>query len=67
MPTLRLNRIAQPGVLAKVAPDRLLSFLEPMREYLEKRGFLWPQSNHDKIDYEKLGQLLHFPQEGLPT
>ena len=67
MPTLRLNRIAQPGVLAKVTPDRLLSFLEPMREYLEKRGFLWPQSNHDKIDYEKLGQLLHFPQEGLPT
>ena len=29
-------------------------------------GFCGRNPNHDKIDYEKLGQLLHFPQEGLP-
>jgi hypothetical protein len=66
MPTFRLSRISNPGLLAKVSSDRLLRFLEPMRDYLEGRGFLWPRSESDQIDYEKLGHLLHFPKDGLP-
>ena len=66
MPTFRLTRISNPGLLEKVAPDRLLSFLEPMRGYLEGRGFIWPRGANEQIDYENLGRLLHFPKEGLP-
>jgi hypothetical protein len=66
MPTFRLSRISNPGLLEKVAPDRLLGFLEPMRDYLEGRGFMWPRAANEQIDYEKLGHLLHFPKEGLP-
>jgi hypothetical protein len=66
MPTFRLFRISNPGLLEKVVPDRLLRFLEPMRDYLAGRGFIWPHAANEQIDYEKLGHLLHFPKEGLP-
>jgi hypothetical protein len=66
MPTFRLTRISSPGLLEKISPDCLLQFLEPMREYLEERGFAWPNSESDQVDYEKLGHLLHFPKDGLP-
>jgi hypothetical protein len=66
MPTFRLTRISNPGLLHKVTPDRLLRLLEPMRGYLEGRGFIWPRAANEQIDYEKLGHLLHFPKEGLP-
>jgi hypothetical protein len=66
MPTFRLFRISNPGLLEKVVPDRLLGFLEPMRDYLEVSGFIWPHAANEQIDYEKLGHLLHFPKEGLP-
>jgi hypothetical protein len=66
MPTFRLTRISNPGLLEKVAPDCLQSFLEPMREYLEGRGFIWPSGANDQVGYENLGRLLHFPKEGLP-
>ncbi len=66
MPSFRLFQISNPGLLEKVAPDRLLGFLEPMRDYLEGRGFIWPRAAKEQIDYEKLGHLLHFPKEGLP-
>jgi hypothetical protein len=67
MPTFRLTRISNPGLLEKAACDRLLSFLEPMRGYLEGRGFIWPRAANEQIDYEKLGRLLYFPKEGLPA
>ena len=41
MPTFRLTRISSPGLLEKISPDRLLQFLEPMREYLEFEE-VWP-------------------------
>jgi hypothetical protein len=66
MPTFRLFRISNPGLLQKVAPDGLLSFLAPMRDYLQGRGFVWPRAANEQIDYQKLGPLLHFPKEGLP-
>jgi hypothetical protein len=66
MPTFRLTRISSPGLLAKISPDCLLQFLGRMREHLEERGFVWPRAANEQIDYEKLGNLLHFPKEGLP-
>jgi hypothetical protein len=66
MPAFRPSRISNPGILAKVAPDRLLTFLEPMRDYLQSQGFEWPSAGDDQIDYEMLGRLLHFPKEGFP-
>jgi hypothetical protein len=66
MPTFRLTRISQPGLLAKISPEALLEFLKPMREHLEQRGFEWPSSESDQIDYERLGHILHFPRDGPP-
>lgn len=66
MPAFRPSRISSPGILAKVSPDRLLTFLEPMRDYLRSHGFAWPSAGDDQIDYEMLGRLLHFPKEGFP-
>jgi hypothetical protein len=66
MPTFRLTRISQPGLLAKISPEVLLEFLKPMREHLEQRGFEWPSSESDQIDHERLGHILHFPKDGLP-
>ena len=66
MPAFRPSWISNPGILAKVSPDRLLIFLEPMRDYLESQGFARPSADDDRIDYEMLGRLLHFPKEGFP-
>jgi hypothetical protein len=66
MPTLRLRYISSPGPLVKVAPDRLLRFLAPMRGYLEGQGFAWPKSHGDEMDYQKLAELLHFPKDPPP-
>jgi hypothetical protein len=66
MPAFRPSRISSPGILAKVSPDRLLTFLEPMRDYLKSQRVAWPSAGDDQIDYEMLGRLLHFPKEGFP-
>lgn len=66
MARFRLTRIATPGLLASIEPERLIRFLEPMQDLLVDKGFAWPDPVSGEIDYDKLGEILHFPLEPPP-
>ena len=66
MARFRLTRIATPGLLASIEPERLIRFLEPMQDLLVEKGFAWPDPGSVDIDYDKLAEILHFPLEPPP-
>lgn len=66
MATFRLHRFANPNILKGIEPARLLRFFEPFREHVESRGFDFPEDDSDDVDYEKLAEILAYPNDETP-
>lgn len=58
MPTFFPRRFTQPEFLKTIAPDHLIAFLSPFREYLAKQGLALPANGNDRLDYEALIGIL---------
>lgn len=71
MASFRLRRFCRPEFVRTIAPHRLLTFLEPFREFLSGRGLeLPPGPRDDEIDCQQLVGLFlqaddQFPQDLL--
>ena len=61
------RRFSRPEVIRRIAPDHLLQFLDPYREYLLSRGVRLPAAAPlGRFDYEGLCQVLLHPDNHTP-
>jgi hypothetical protein len=58
MPTFFPRRFTNLEFLRTIAPENLISFLSPFREYLAGQGLTFPASGDGKLDYETLVSIL---------
>ncbi len=66
MPTFTVHKFSNPEVLKHFAPQHLIQFLAPFREYLQRRGLALPESPSGDIDHQVLAKILMSPDEGVP-
>ena len=66
MPKVTPAKFSRPNVLKKVKPANLLAVLKPFRGYLTERGFVWPKSDKEPIDYGNLAKVLTSPRPDTP-
>lgn len=64
MPNVVLRGSMNFEIFRKVRPEFLLSWLEPAREYLAKRGVILPEGIHGSGDYGTMGPSDHRTTEG---
>ncbi len=67
MSSLRLDRFVRPSILQSIAPGRLIQFLLPHIEFLQKRGLHLVASNRLlEKDIERLTRILATPNKDIP-
>lgn len=66
MSTFNPHRFVQPDTLKAISPSRLLNFLQPFHEYLEKRGMIFPEKTSKQIDIQRLAAILVNPDDRVP-
>ncbi|MCS7168091.1 MAG: hypothetical protein RMI91_11855 [Gemmatales bacterium] len=68
MATFSLRRFSCPETLRAIAPERMLAFLEPYRQFFQSRGVPLPANVSDgNLDYEKLAAILITPDSKTPS
>jgi hypothetical protein len=58
MPTFFPRRFTNPEFLRAIAPQNLIAFLSPFREYLAGQGLTLPANGSGRLDYETLIGIL---------
>jgi len=67
MATFRLRHFSSPHVLRAIAPDQLLAFLDPFRDFFASRGYEPPVEGADEeIEYQRLIDIFMSPSEATP-
>lgn len=66
MATFSLRKFSEPGRLKTIRPDRLITFLAPFSDYLERRGCILPSVPSSEIDYKALAGILMHPEDSVP-
>lgn len=66
MASFNPRKFSDPGWLKAIAPDRLRAFLTPWSGYLAQRGFLFPESPTQPIDYDALARIMFTPTHETP-
>ena len=66
MATFNLRKFSEPDRLKTIKPSRLIEFLKPYKDYLDRRGFALPAGHDDEIDYETLANILIHPDDSVP-
>ena len=59
MATFNLRKFSEPDRLKTIKPSRLIEFLKPYNDYLDRRGFAFPARPDAEIDYERLSEHPH--------
>ena len=72
MPTYRPGKFAKPEILRQIRPDLLVTWLEPARGYLEKRGLPLPPGLPGPdapapLDCNRLVEILMDPTPDMPA
>lgn len=67
MATFRLRHFSNPGTVRSIAPERLLSLLDPHREFFAQRGCALPAAGEaDQLDYHALVSVFLTPDANTP-
>ena len=66
MVAFNLRKFTNPDLLKTIAPDRLIAFLYPWREYLMGRGLPFPAPDPNDIDCGALAHILIDPDATAP-
>lgn len=67
MATFRLRHFSNPETLRAIAPKRLLTFLDPFREFFASRNYtLPPVASSDGVDYQALVDVFMSPDGNTP-
>ena len=67
MATFRLRHFSSPHVLLAIAPERLLAFLDPFRDFFASRGYEPPVAGaKEEIEYQQLIDIFMSPSEATP-
>jgi hypothetical protein len=66
MAAFSLRKFSEPDRLKTIKPSRLIAFLEPYSDYLERRGFKLRHMSSHQIDYEVLAHILMHPDDSVP-
>ncbi len=67
MATFRLRHFSSPSVLRAIAPERLLAFLNPYRDFFAGRGYDLPAADaEEEIEYQRLINVFMSPSEVTP-
>ncbi|MBI1900554.1 MAG: hypothetical protein HYS13_05505 [Planctomycetia bacterium] len=67
MATFRLRHFSNPQTLRAIAPERLLSFLDPFRGFFAAQGYALPSAAHAySIDHQALVDIFMSPDESTP-
>ena len=66
MVAFNLRKFTNPDLLKTISPARLVTFLNPWREYLERRGVALPLNGTGGVDYDALAQVLIDPDASVP-
>jgi hypothetical protein len=67
MATFRLRRFSSPSTLKAIAPNRLLTFLEPYGSFFKSRGLVLPtRGSCGEPDYGKLIAVFMSPDDNTP-
>ncbi|GIW56162.1 MAG: hypothetical protein KatS3mg082_2566 [Nitrospiraceae bacterium] len=67
MPTFRLRHFSNPETLKAIAPQRLLNFLDPFREFFASRNCtLPPVTSADGLDHQALVDVFMSPDGNTP-
>ncbi|PWU18785.1 MAG: hypothetical protein C5B50_08280 [Verrucomicrobia bacterium] len=77
MPIISPGKFANPDFLIRIRKDLLLAWLDPVRDYLKRRGVALPEPlrcgeadgecEAAKIDYDKLAQIFLDPTPDMPA
>jgi hypothetical protein len=67
MASFNPRKFTDPDRLRSIAPVRLLAFLTPWRAYLASRGFSFPSSAADELDFTILAEILMRPDAATPA
>jgi hypothetical protein len=66
MPAFFPRRFTNPEFLRSIAPENLMAFLSPFREYLAGRGLALPAQGGRDVDYQALIAILINPDAAMP-
>lgn len=67
MATFNPRKFSDPSWLQRIAPARLIAFLQPWSGYLSHRGLAWPAAGSDAIDCAALAEILLSPNDTTPA
>lgn len=67
MATFALRRFSNPPTLRSIAPDRLLEFLDPFKDFFSERGYPLPEAaSGADINYQALVDIFMSPSANTP-
>lgn len=66
MPKVKPTKFSRPDLLGKLKPSSLYELFNPYRSYLDRRGFLMPDTSANSMDVEALALVLATPTAATP-